>query len=99
MRDDERMDALLRATLAAPPPRLLDGFEQAVMRRTAPRRVSMIGWATLLVYGIASVIACVWLMRGLPIPLIAGSLLVGVAIALGATAYVRSLARATRTAP
>jgi len=99
MRDDEMMDALLRTALAAPPPRLLDGFERAVMRRTAPRRLSMTGWATLLVYGIASIVACVWFMRGLPVPIIAGGLLFGVAIALSATAYVSSLVRATNAVP
>ena len=98
MPDDEMMDALLRTTLAAPLPRLSDGFDQSVMQRAAPRRLSRMAWATLLVYGIASVVACVWSMRDLPLPMTAVALVIGVAVALGAGTYGSRLARAASAA-
>jgi len=94
MRNDELMDGLLRATLTTPPPRLSDGFDTAVMRRTAPRRLTSTGRALLVSYGLVSAATCVWFMRDLPLPWILAALAAGVVASLGTRAYMTSLARA-----
>ena len=93
MRDDEMMDELLRSALAAPPPRISENFDVAVMRRAVPRRLTWAGRTMLLTYVVVSAATCLWFMRDLPPWLIVGALAAGVVASLGSKAYVTHLAR------
>ena len=93
MGDDETIDALLRSALAAPQPRLSEGFEAAVMRRTAPRRLTRAGRTALLTYGVASAATCIWLMQDLAPLAILGGLTAGTVATLATWVYTSSLAK------
>lgn len=95
MRDDDMMDGmdgLLRATMSESAPTPSPTFEQDVMRRTAPRRVTRAGRIALYTYALASVVLCVWLMRDLPLAMSAVALVVNVVAAVALRGYTSSLA-------
>jgi len=92
MHDDDAMDRLLRGAMAAEAPRLSHAFETAVMRRVRPRRLSARGRVTMVVYAAVALALSVWSMRGLDLRTMAVGVTAGLAIAAGASAYVRRLA-------
>jgi anti-sigma factor RsiW len=98
MHDDDVMDRLLRAAMAADAPQLSPAFDARVMRRVRPRRLTPKGRVVMALYAVVAAAAAVWLMGGLPLGLIVAAAAIGVPIAAAAGAYVRRLAAGRRTA-
>lgn len=92
MHDDDLMDRLLREAMAAEAPRLSPAFDARVLRRLRPRRLTPLGRRVIAVYAVVATITAAWFLRGLPLELIALAVVVGVPLAVGASAYARRLA-------
>jgi hypothetical protein len=92
MHDDAAMDGLLRKALAADAPCLSTGFDAAVTQRVRPRRLSARGRLAMVVYAIVALALSAWSMRDLDPRAIAVGVTAGLAVASGASAYVRRLA-------
>lgn len=95
MRDDElmdEMDSVLRAAMSAPAPEASPAFEQDVLRRTTPWRVSGAGRIALYAYACVAIALCVWLMRDLPAVVTAVALVANAVAAVALRSYTRSLA-------
>lgn len=93
MHDDDVMDRLLREAMSAEAPRLSPGFDDRVLRRVRPRRLTPLGRAAMIAYAVAAAALAAWLMRDLPIGFIAAAVAAGVPIAAGASAYARGIVR------
>ena len=91
MHDDDVMDRLLREAMAADAPRLSPGFDDRVLRRVRPRRLTPLGRAAMIAYAVAAAVATAWLMRDLPPEAIGAAIAIGVPVAAGATAYTRRI--------
>lgn len=99
MRDDDMkdgMDGLLRATMSESAPAPSPTFEQDVMRRTAPWRVTRAGRIAVYAYAVVAIALCVWLMRDLPLAVSAVALVANGVAAVALLGYVRSLAHVGR---
>ncbi len=92
MHDDDAMDRLLRHALTGEVPRLSPGFDDRVMRRVRPRRLTAAGRAVMATYAVVAVAAAAWVMRDVPVAWIAAAVVAGVLAAAGAGAYARRLA-------
>jgi hypothetical protein len=66
-RDQEKMDGLLRAAMAAPPPSLSANFDRQVARRLRPSRLSFKARLVLAVYAVVALVISVWALRPLPL--------------------------------
>lgn len=91
MRNDDVIDELLKETMAAEPPRLSPTFDAAVMRAVRPRRLTGSGRVVMAVFSLVALVSTVWLMQGLPLDLIALSLVITVPVIAGSSAYGRRL--------
>ncbi|MEO6193406.1 MAG: hypothetical protein ABIS20_10370 [Thermoanaerobaculia bacterium] len=91
MHDDEMMDRLLRDAMAADAPRLSPAFDARIMRRVRPRRLTSMGRAVIAVYMVVAAATAVWLMRDLDVKSIVAAVVIGVPVAVGASAYGRRL--------
>lgn len=91
MHDDDVMDRLLKAAMAAEVPRLSSAFDANVMRRVRPRRLTTVGRVVLAVYAMVAAATAVWLMRDLPLESILAAVAISVPVAAGARAYGRRL--------
>jgi hypothetical protein len=98
MHDDDVMDRLLRAAMAADAPQLSPAFDARVMRRVRPRRLTPTGRVVMALYAVVAAAAAVWLMGDLPMGSILAAAVIGVPIAAAAGAYGRRLATGHRTA-
>jgi hypothetical protein len=92
MDDDDAMDRLLIEALAGQPPQLSRTFDDRVMGRVRPRRLTRVGQLVLAAYIVAAAAAAVWLMRDLPAVSIIVAAVISIAIGAGASAYGRHLA-------
>ena len=92
MHDDDAMDQLLTGLLRAEVPQLSPGFDARVMRRVKPRRLTAAGRFVLAIYVVVAAALAVWLMRDLPIEVIAAATAIGVPVAGAAAAYGRHVA-------
>jgi Mg/Co/Ni transporter MgtE len=92
MHDDDAMDRLLRGALTANVPQLSPAFDQRVMRRVRPRRLTRTGRAVMGVYGVMAAVITVWLMQGLPVTAIVAAAAIGVPVAAATAVYGRRLA-------
>lgn len=94
MREDDAIDALLKSTMAEPPPLPSTSFNTDVVRRIEARRLPGSSRIVLAAYTVAAVGVTVWFMRDWPAMLI-GAALAGTAIlAVASGLYVSRLARA-----
>ena len=91
MREDDVMDRLLTRALAADVPELGPGFDEAVMRRVRPRRLSRSGTVVMVCYTVAAVAVTAWALRDLDPAVVAAGVSAGLAVAAGIGAYVQSL--------
>jgi hypothetical protein len=91
MHDDDLMDGLLKDALAAGVPQLPADFDARVMRRVRRKQLTPGGRVVMAVYGVSAAVTAVWLMRDLPAEAIVVAMLIGVAVACGASAYGRRL--------
>jgi hypothetical protein len=92
MHDDDVMDQLLKETLSpASVPELTPEFDERVMRRVRPRRLSPGARAVLVLYVLMAVVTTVWLMRDIPADVLAIAAAAGASVVIGMTAYVRRL--------
>ena len=91
MQDDELMDRLLRDALTAAPPQLSPAFDDRVMRRVRPRRLTPIGRLVIVVYILVAAAVAVRLMRDLPPTLLIAAVVIGVLVAAAGGAYGRRL--------
>ena len=94
MRDDELMDRLLRDTLAGEPPQLSPQFDDRLMRRVRPRRLSQKGRVLVTAYAVLGASTAAWLMHDLPLSMIVAALVITMPIALGVSAYGRRITAA-----
>jgi len=92
MHDDEGMERLLRAVMAADAPQPSHGFDARVMRRVRPRGLTSMGRVVIAVYIVLAAATVAWLMRDLPVEWIVVAGAIGVPAAVGASAYGRRLA-------
>jgi len=92
MDDDSLIDDVLKAALATAAPEPSPGFHAAVRRRLASRSVSSWRVWVLAAYTVASAIACVWLLRDLPLVLVGACLAGGAGAALSTGLYASRLA-------
>ena len=90
MNDDELMDQLLRDAMAADVPRLSPGFNDRVIERLRPRRLTAVGRTVISIYVVAAAATAVWFIQDLRMELIAAA--GATAVAAGASAYARRLA-------
>ena len=90
MNDDELMDQLLRDAMAADVPRLSPGFDDRVIERLRPRRLTAVGRTVISIYVVAAAATAVWFIQDLRMELIAAA--GATAVAAGASAYARRLA-------
>ncbi len=96
MHDDDVMDRLLTETMsAADVPELTPEFDERVMRRVRPRRLSPGARAVLVLYVLMAVVTTVWLMRDIPADVLGIAAAAGVSIGIGLTAYVRRFVTVT----
>ena len=91
MRDDEMMDQLLKDALGTKAPALSPGFDDRVMRRARPRRLTSLGRAVMAAYVAIGVVTTVWLMRDLPVTWVVAAVVIGATVAAAAGAYGRRL--------
>lgn len=98
MFDDQKMDALLRRTMPAPP-ELSSSFNQNVMRQVKPRRLTSTGRVLMASYTLVSLAVLAWLFRDLPAPLILGSLFASGLVAGGTGLYAAHLLRRLHSHP
>lgn len=91
MHDDELMDGLLRDAMAADPPGLSGAFDAQVMDRIRPPRLTALGRLVMAIYIVVAAVTGFWLLRELPMAVIAGAILICGAIAVAARAYGRHL--------
>lgn len=96
MRDDERIDGVLRAAMSVSPPEMSPAFAQDVQRRTAPMRLSP--GARLVMWGYTGVSlgGCVWLLRDVPFVVTAIAITIQAVVAVGLRSYTRHLVSAAR---
>ena len=92
MHDDDVMDRLLKDAMAADVPQLSPDFDARVMRRVRPRRLTPMGRVVIGAYILAAAVTTTWLMKDLPVELVAAALAISVPVAAGASAYGRRLA-------
>lgn len=92
MHDDDLMDELLRDAMAADVPELSPAFDARVMRAVRPRRLTPMGRVVIGAYILAAAVTTTWLMKVLPVELVAAALAIGVPVAAGVGAYGRRLA-------
>jgi len=92
MHDDDVMDRLLRDVMAAEAPQLSPGFDARVMRRVWPRRLAPMGRVVIAVYVVAAAATAVRLMQDLPMESVVAAVMIGVPVAVAASAYGRRLA-------
>jgi hypothetical protein len=92
MNDDQMMDRLLTDAMAAKAPELSPAFDERVMQRVRPRRLTPMGVAVIVVYAVVAAAATVWVMRDVPAALMIAGIAIGVAVAASASAYARHLA-------
>ena len=92
MHDDELMDRLLKDAMSSEAPQLSKDFDANVMRAVRPRRLTQTGRVVMGAYAVAALVTAGWLMRELPMDLIAMSAVGCVAVAAGVSSYVRTLA-------
>ena len=92
MHDDELMDRLLRDAMASDAPQLSKDFDANVMRAVRPRRLTQAGRMVMAVYAVVAVAAGIWMMRGLPIELIAIGAVACVAVAASVSSYAKMFA-------
>lgn len=92
MRNDDLMDPLLRDAMAADVPQLSTDFDERVMERVRPRRLSAMGRVAIAAYAVAAAATTVWLMQGLGTTLIVAAMAVTATVAAGTSVYVRQLA-------
>jgi hypothetical protein len=89
---DEVMDQLLKDALAGDAPQLSRAFDDRVMRRVRPRRLTAGGRVVMCGYVLIVAVVAWWAMQDLPVASVAVAALVGVPVAAGAAAYGRHLA-------
>lgn len=92
MHDDELMDRLLRDAMTAEVPQLSPGFDDRVLRRVRPRRVTPAGRVVIAAYILIAVAASLWLMRDLQVTWIVAAVAIGTPVAAAASVYGRRLA-------
>ena len=92
MRDDEMMDGMLRTAMSGRAPEVSPTFERDVMRRTAPRRLTVTGRVVVCAYALASVALCAWVLRDLPVAITALALVVEAVAAVALRIYTSNLA-------
>ena len=92
MHDDAAMEHILRDAMAADVPQLSPKFDARLLWRVRPRRLPPMGRTILAVYAVVAAASAVWLMRDLPIELIAAAIAICSTVAAGAGVYVRRLA-------
>ena len=91
MQPDEAMDHLLRDAMAAEQPQLSPTFDDRVLRRVRPRRLTPFGRGVMWAYTAATAAAAAWLLHDLPMTAIVAAVVIGVPLAIGVSAYGRSL--------
>ena len=96
MHDDEAMDRLLRDAMTAAPPRLSPAFDERVLRRARPRRLTSGGRAAIWLYAAAAAALAIWSMRDLQWMAIVASVAISAPVAASASAYGRRLAMGSR---
>ena len=92
MHDEERMDRLLRQTMAAKVPELPADFEARVLRRLQPRQLTTRGRLALAAYAFAAAATSVWLLRDVRPELLAATIAAGLPVTAAVTAYASRLA-------
>lgn len=92
MFDDDGMDRLLKATLAAAVPEPSAEFDARLARRLRPRRLTTAGRVVLVLYGVLSAGVAAWHSRDLPMAWVAAALGIGGTVAAVAGAYARRIA-------
>jgi hypothetical protein len=92
MNADDAMERLLRDAMGAEIPQLSPAFDDRVMRRVRPRRLTTTGRVVMAVYSVVAAAAAVWLVHDLPMNLTLAAVTIGVPVAAGANAYVRRFA-------
>ena len=91
MQPDDAMDQLLRDAMSAEQPQLSPGFDSRVLRRVRPRRLTPMGRMVIGAYVLVAAATAAWLMHDLPMSVIVLAAVIGVPIAIGASAYGRHL--------
>lgn len=92
MPDEQKLDALLRRTMAAPP-ELSRSFDESVRRRVQPRRLTSTGRLLLIAYAGVCVAAVVWALQDWPLGLALGGLAIESLVAGAAGVYAARLFR------
>ena len=64
MSEQEKVDRSLRQSMGAlPPPSLSSTFDQRLMKRLRPRRLSSAGRLAMTLYAVLALVLSVWVMR------------------------------------
>jgi len=88
--EQERMDHLLRQSMASlPPPSLSPDFAQQLAKRMRPRRLSSAGRIVMALYASLAFLVSVWVMRSAAIAWLSIAVAIFVPLVLAAAVHYR----------
>ena len=91
MHDDDVMDRLLNDAMSAETPQLSPDFDARLMQAVRPRALTPVGRMAIAAYALIAAATTVWLMRDLPVGMIAAAVAMSISVATAARAYGRRL--------